>query len=187
VPRIWIRRIIFYTLELLVLAAIAFLLNVALTWVFTGWSPLFTQAAPGPHQFHIIAFSTLVWMSIAGLLIQVWRPERQVGAMQQAVLATAAPTLAAFLTTDLGPDLMIFLACMVILAIAHPSGLGMLRRTDRFGRGLAGLVAVAAIPMLGFAVGQIGLQALHIAGDEHTMFGHWRNTGSVLIAVRHFG
>jgi hypothetical protein len=181
--RLWIRRVAFYALEALVLAAILFLLNEAFTWIFTGWYPLFTRTEPGPHQFHIIAFSSLVWMTIAGLLVQAWRPERQAGGMLQAVVATAAPALAALLTADLGPDLLMFLACMLILAIAHPAGLAVLRRTDRLGRGQMTLVGIATIPMLVFAAGQIGLQALHIPGDEHAMFGHWRNTGVLLPTV----
>jgi MFS family permease len=142
------------------------------------------------HRLHEFAFAMVFWPFLFGLLAQFRSPKRHVNGMFMALLPFVGLLLAFALTNFWDPVMILaFLGVPTALAaIAHPAGRELLDsvRIDRVNPVLLGLTLVAAVPLLAFAVNQIGLQtgaiepaAAHATAeaqeihDQHLEFGHF--------------
>ena len=173
-----VRGVAFYAA---VLAAIA--LPVALLQAFIAF-PLIALVDPSmasnPHLIHDVAFMGLIWVTLVGMVTQLYRPAKRVAGMVQAlvVLAAFAVVLTAVgLTVDPTVfDEVVFIAMIfglpVVAALLHPAGreLFRTRTADRFSPLLAGLTVVAAIPLAPYAIEQFTLQG---TGDIHAVIHHY--------------
>lgn len=155
--------------------AVGFLLE----WGVTAW---FTTAF-GDHRVHQIVDGVLIGGMILGVLVQLYRPERRVAAMQSTIVLMVVFSAFAFLGGGPAGEVLPFLVFALVLGVLHPSGQEMLRpyTAGRFSPRLAGLVAVAAVPLVAFAANQFGLQLSVV--DEHAAIGHWGSMAAFALSV----
>jgi Ca2+/Na+ antiporter len=69
--------------------------------------------------------------------------------------------------------------------LAHPAGRGLFRRGDSYSPALLALAAVAAVPLLAFAVNQLSLSGS--ATDPHAVDGHYVMMVGLAIAPIAYG
>ncbi|MGH9223444.1 MAG: hypothetical protein ACRD2W_06585 [Acidimicrobiales bacterium] len=130
------------------------------------------------HRAHDVIYGLLFATGVIGVVAQVRRPERNVSAMVMALVPGAALLLAAVLAGDVDGivrrnPLRYVAALTVVVALLHPSGRAFFRS---FGRrrvnwAMAGLVGLAAVPLLASASGDLRLQ--RTVNDMHAFMGHY--------------
>jgi Na+/citrate or Na+/malate symporter len=177
------RRIAFYIpVVLLSLALIVFtgFIIPLLPGVIAGW---FNPDLYGIHQLHEMSNGALTWVILAGVLLQLHRPERKVAAIQMANVVVLVSLVVSLATGTFFPGTLVFLLFTVTIAWLHPRRQEMLR----FGRvrhpALLALVVVAAVPLLFYAAAQISLQLGPAAADEHGQFAHYASMANVVVTL----
>lgn len=126
------------------------------------------------HRVHDLTFALIVGTSVAGMLAQLRAPERNIAGQLMALVPFAALLLAAALTNTLvlSPPWLLIGAASVLALMFHPAGDPTRAfRRSRIHRGMLGLVAVAAVPLLSLAVANMGLQRAD--PSEHALLGHF--------------
>lgn len=186
------RRIGFYVaggLFLLVSLAFFGLMAGILAYAFTGW---FQAAELGIHQLHETLASAFFWSLIAGMLFTVVRPAQTIGALRQTLAMLAAfllLLLAGFSDNLMGP--LVMMSILFVLAVAtaalHPARHKILRREGRLQPLLLGLAAVAAIPLLSYALNQLQIQIGSNPADAHAEVGHWMIMSAYGVAIVLYG
>lgn len=167
------------------LVAIAFLVMAVqavgflLEWGVTAWF----STEFGDHRVHQIVDGVLIAGMIAGVAVQLYRPARRVAAMQATVVLVVVFSAIAFLGGGPAEEVLPFLVFALVLGALHPSGREMVRpfTAGQFSPRLAGLVAVAALPLVAFAVSQFGLQVSVV--DEHAALGHWGSVAAFAVGI----
>lgn len=130
------------------------------------------------HRTHDVAYGALYTTIVLGVLVQLRRPYRNVAAMAMALVPPAALLLVAVLVDQVDRvfefnPLRYAAALAAVTALLHPSGRAFFRslRLSAVSWPLIGLVAVAAVPLLGFASTNLGLQ--RDVTDLHAGMGHY--------------
>jgi hypothetical protein len=126
------------------------------------------------HRIHDLTFSLLNGTVVVGMLAQLRSPSRSVAGQLMALVPFAALLLAVALTNGhvLSPPWLILGASTVVSTMFHPAG-DPLRwfRGSRPDRVMLALVSLAAVPLLGFALTNIGLQ--RAGPTDHALAGHY--------------
>lgn len=141
-----------------------------LTMAFTGWF-----ADLGIHQVHDLTLFSLLWIALlAPMALLLYRPRSRVNTVL-APLVFLVPFVAITAQAN-SPILMlpvVFGTLSLVVFVLHPAGRDLFRfdRVERVNRALAGLLVVAAIPLLAYAGNQLALQ--FAVTDEHALFGHF--------------
>ena len=168
-----IRRIAFY-----ILAALFSILLLMGFWdivpgVVLGWLPdsVLISLHPEferlfvPHRVHQMAMHSILWGLVLGVVLQLYRPERRVARLLQALtflLAFAFIEFAVGQFTVMGTAP--FLVPLALITLLHPRS-RQLVRLGRLDRSMASLTALAAIPWIALAVGQAELARLNLPSD----------------------
>lgn len=200
------RRVAFTVLVLVPLVVWAVLLQGWRNQVFlvTSWfgaavvlPPEFLEIG---HRLHEVAFATITWPLLVGLLAQFRSPRRHETGMWLALLMVAS-LLLAFAVTDFWKPAMIlvFLGVPTVLAtLLHPAGRDLVSGVslDRVNRVTLALLVIAAVPLVAFAATQVGLQtgAIEQAHDhagghaeevheQHVEFGHFAFTAAMVFVI----
>lgn len=170
---------VFYLVAVVFLVMAIQAVGFLLEWGVTAW----VSDQFGDHRVHQIVDGILVGGMIAGVLAQLYRPARRVAAMQSTVILMVVFSAFAFLGGGPAEEVLPFLVFALILGLLHPSGREMLRpfTVGRFSPRLAGLVAVAALPLAAFAASQFGLQLSTV--DEHAALGHWGSMAAFAVGI----
>ncbi|WP_224336349.1 hypothetical protein [Haloprofundus halobius] len=151
-----------------------------LTFLFTAW----IVSVPAVHHLHDLALVTMLWTVVAGLLVQLYEPERRVAGIQQALLVNVVITGANVLTGFFFPPALLLGGLLLAAFALHPAGRDVLRvrTTGSVSHVLVGLVVLAAIPLTVYAADQYALQA---SGDVHAQLGHYADmvTYSLLVLL----
>lgn len=173
-----VRRLAFYAVVLVGVVLPIVIFGPFLAVPIWGW--FVPEMSGNVHFLHELGFFGVILVGVLGLAAQLYRPERRIAGLLQALIAfamflsvmlvialagdTAILTDVPFFTLVFGPA--------VLAALLHPAGRRLLRiRTaGRFSPLLAGLAVVAAIPLAFYAAGQYGL---HWSGDEHAVINHY--------------
>lgn len=137
------------------------------------------------HRGHFNAIGIVSWAFVPVVLVQLRRPERRVAAMVLALAIVIAGTVLYGLSGSLADWLIEEVTLLVpVLALAwlHPRASDLLRR-PRLDRTMAGLVGVAAVPWLMFAVTQAQLQWRNVAGDSHAAMEHWATSALMAVTI----
>ena len=157
---------------------------------------LFGQMAHGTvesHRVHDFAFGLLVTTGVLGMLAQLRRPSKNVAAMIMALIPFAGLLLAAVLsgggaveTADIAwqrNPLYLFAAVAAVAALLHPAGRDFFRSftLSRVNWVMLALVAIAAVPLLGFASTNIRLQ--ETALDDHVQLTHYAFMAALAFTV----
>ncbi len=130
------------------------------------------------HEIHLFAQGVFAWLVLVAIAVHLRRPASRIGALWSITLGTAVTfsLLAVFadLPPEVGPILFAAIAVAVLAFLAHPAPLGSkVTSEDRPSPVLAGLAVAAAVPLVVYAVGQLGIHLASGPADEHFEFGHW--------------
>jgi CRISPR-associated Cas5-like protein len=139
------------------------------------------------HRVHDLTYGFLFTTAVVGMLAQLRRPSKNLAGMLMALIPWVGLLLAAVLSTDAGVILsaerMLVAAGAVIAAVLHPAGRDFFRsfRISRINWVMLALVTIAAVPLLGFASTNIGLQGT--GSDDHAGMGHYGFTAAFSFTV----
>jgi hypothetical protein len=179
------RRGLFY-LSLLVagVMSVVFLPDLLRNLV-TGWTAD-GAAELGIHRLHVMGIATVVSVFLLGLFAQAYQPKRRVASMWGAFLVILTVTAGTVWYGVGRPEEVIpFFVLTGIALVAHPAGRKLLRRGDSYSPVLLALVAVAAVPLLAFAVTQLSLSVN--AADSHAQMGHYVMLAGLAVAPLAYG
>lgn len=181
VPR-W-RTITFWSLMVVLLFLHAGERPEALGWLVLAFAG-FPEGAGATHEMHWFMISAFTWVIVASILINLRRPATQVGAAWTYGLGTVLAFGLVLAIADLPPEIAPILMAAIVIAVlaffAHPSSLrAKITPVERPSPMLFALVAVAAVPLVVYGVGQLQIHMGSGAGDEHFEFGHWVVMGVV--------
>lgn len=174
--RMWTFYTVLLAALLLLAAPMAPFLVIPVAWPFLA-------EQLGIHHLHDIGVATMLWLMTLGIIVQVRRPERQVGAMQQVLLVILTLTgLTALSRPDtlVGPLALAF-GLVFAGAALHPARADVARvrlRADPF---MAALAVLAAGPLLAYARGQLRLDHSGVPIAAHG--GHWTAMAALAVSI----
>lgn len=172
-----LHRPAFYAVVAGALGLYAVLMRDLLPLVATAW-----VVDTGTHRFHDLNFFALIWISIAGLTSQLYRPDTRVTAAISPVLVMAPLAVIAISTNSpIAMMPILFTVVGVVVLALHPAGRSLLdvRRVRQIDRVAAGLVVAAVVPLLFYAGDQLTKQ--YTVTDDHAALVHYG--GMSLIAA----
>ena len=174
------RRILFYVLAALLSAFLLVGFWDIVPGVVLGWLPdsVLSSIHPDferlfvPHRIHQTAMHAILWGLVLGVGLQLYRPERRV-----APLLEALSFMLAFVVIELAVSQPVWGSAvpalfLLLLALLHPRAQDLLR-LPRLDWTMAGLIALAAIPWIVFALSQVEFSRLNLPGDAHDQMEHW--------------
>ncbi len=138
----------------------------------------YPEGAGATHEIHMFAQGVFAWVLVAAVLVQLRRPARQVGAAWVYGVASVLAFTMVLAMVDLPADVVGVVAAAIVIAalafVVHPSSLrAKFSSVARPSALLFVLVAVAAVPLVVYAAGQLNIHAASGPHDEHYAFGHW--------------
>ncbi|WP_436343321.1 hypothetical protein [Natronorubrum sp. FCH18a] len=151
----------------------------------TGWTAE-GGAELGIHRLHIMGIAAVVAVFLLGLFAQAYQPKKRVASMWGAfvtILVVSAGTVV--FGVGRPEEVLPFLLVTSLALVAHPAGRNVLRRGNSYSPALLGLVAIAAIPLLAFAITQLSLSSS--TTDPHALDGHYVMMVGLLIAPLAYG
>jgi hypothetical protein len=148
--------------------------------VILGW---FNPWLFGIHQLHEMNAGALNWLVLAGMLLQLNRPERKIAALQMTNLVVLVSIVVSLVAGTFFPPIILFLLFTAGAAWLHPRREEMLRLGRLGNPELLALVALAAVPLTFYAADQLSLQRGAGAGDSHAEFGHYAGMGALAITI----
>lgn len=178
------------------LGLFAFFLRQLALFPLIGWSENAFGLAPPeanltPHRLHDMSVTLLFWTAAAGLLAQLRNPADNAAGQLMALVPWVALLLSFALTSFWDPVMIvgIFGTITLLATVVHPSGRGLIDSfsRDRVSVALLALVVIAAVPLLGYAANEAGLQTgaiepahdhdhedpAHEVHQEHVDAGHF--------------
>ena len=144
----------------------------------------FVTGADKIHRLHNIGFGSITGIVVTtAFFVQLRNPERRIAPLQQVFAVAAAVVVASALAQD-----FVELSLAAILAVAggvvtalHPARVRFLRVSRGVSPVLGVLTVAAAVPLVGYALGQASLQRNGVAGDPDVDMHHY--TGMAVMAV----
>jgi hypothetical protein len=130
------------------------------------------------HEIHLFAQGIFAWLVLAAFAVHLRRPATRIGALWSITLGTVIAFGLFAVFADLPPEVVPILFAAILLAVlaflAHPVPLrAKVTSVDRRSPVLGGLTVVAAVPLVVYALGQLGIHLGSGLADEHYEFGHW--------------
>jgi len=162
-----------------------------LSYVFTAFGG-FPDGAGATHEIHWFAQGVFVWAILAAVVVQLRRPAAQVGAAWVYGAGTVLMFAMVLAVADLPSEVVPVVAVAIVIAgiafVVHPSTWrAKYASVERPSPGLFALVAVAAVPLIAYAVGQLDIHTSSGSHDEHHEFGHWIVMAVYALLVLLFG
>ncbi|MFC7227847.1 hypothetical protein N0B31_10575 [Salinirubellus salinus] len=150
-----------------------------------GWTAG-AGAELGIHRLHVMGIAAVVLTFVLGLFAQAYRPKRRVAAMWGSFLVILVVT-AGTLGFGVGrpEEVVPFFVLTGVALLTHPAGRGLFRRGESYSPALLALVAVAAVPLLAFAVNQFSLSGS--ATDPHAVDSHYVMMAGLAVAPIAYG
>lgn len=187
------RRIAFRTVAWVTSLEVLMLFLVGLMEVVFMWLPDATivsmfadiSVADLSHRAHFNSIGIVSWAFVPAVLVQLRRPERRVAAMLLAVAIVLTGTVVYGLSGSLADWLLEEISLLVpvlLLAGLHPRARDLVRR-PRLDRAMAGLVALAVVPWLAYAVTEAQLQWRDAVGDSHAAMEHWATSALMAVTI----
>ncbi|MGH2819542.1 MAG: hypothetical protein ACRDJ5_02685, partial [Actinomycetota bacterium] len=173
-----VRRIGFAAVVALVGLFIGFMMF-SIPALIMGW---FIGGSGQIHRVHEIG-----WGAFGGILIstamflQLWKPERKVALLQQVGLSVIAFAVAMTLVGAFEPTVLAVLALVGVAGLLHPARGELLRFEARISPILAGITALAAIPLVVYASDMVKIERAVVSSDPHE--GHWTGMAALAIAL----
>ena len=174
------RRIFFYVLAALLSAFLLVAFWTIVPEVVLGWLPdsVLISVHPDlgrmfvPHRIHQTTMVAILWGLVLGVGLQLYRPERRVAPMLQALTF-----MLAFVVVELAVGQPVWGSAvpalfLLLLAFLHPRTRDLLR-FKRLDWAMAGLTALAVIPCIIFGFSQVELSRLDLPTEVHDQMEHW--------------
>ncbi|WP_410765436.1 hypothetical protein [Haloferax sp. DFSO60] len=158
----------FYLLALVTLAMAAAFVAELLLFSITGWGE--GGALLAEHRLHVMVIASLIWVMVLGVAAQLYRPLKRAALLQVSFGVVTLVLLGTVLGGGPIEEVIPFFVLIGLMTLLHPAGLNVLSSGDDYSPVLLGLVGVAAVPVLAFAVNQALLQG---SGDVHALAGHY--------------
>jgi hypothetical protein len=159
-----LRRVVFGVL--VAAFALAHLFLSPLPFALLGW--FIEEEGIQSHRVHEICFGMAFVLSLAGLVMQLRRPDKKVAQMYQVVIPLSL-IAAAYIVVDRAFDLVVlfFVAMPVVLIALHPGRALLLRPPINLKPALVALAIAAALPLLVFATRELstGFEASRVAPE----------------------
>jgi len=140
------------------------------------------------HRVHDLGYGA--WAGILltlGLVALTRRPELRPAALQQVLLGIAAYWVAALLAVDLEPINLAFILLFglvgVVLVWLYPANRSSLARVGRPSITLGLLTALAAMPLVLYALDMAALQRGGLPTDPHVTESHWTTMASLALGI----
>jgi hypothetical protein len=189
IPR-W-RQITFWVLMVLLLFLHLGERPEQLAFVITAFGG-FPAGAGATHEMHWFAQGAFAWVIVAAVAVQLRRPAPQIGAAWVYGAGTVVAFAMILALTDLPAEVVPVLAAATVIAgiafLAHPSAWrAKFTPVARPSRALVALAAIATVPAVIYAIGQLDIHAASGPHDEHYEFGHWVVMAVYALLVPLFG
>ncbi|RDZ43599.1 hypothetical protein C5B91_02200 [Haloferax sp. Atlit-10N] len=168
----------FYLLAVVTLGMAAVFISELLSFAIVGWGAGGDVLAE--HRLHLMVIAANVWIIILGVASQLYRPLKRVALMQVAFAVTTLVLVGTIVGGGPVEEVVPFFVLTGLMGLFHPAGRDVISVGDDYSPALLGLVAVAALPVLAFAVNQFGLQA---TGDIHAVAGHYMEMTTMAIGL----
>jgi hypothetical protein len=144
------------------------------------------------HEMHWFAQGVYAWSMVAAVAVQLRRPATQVGAAWVYGAGTVLAFAMVLALADLPAEVVPIIAAAIVIAaiafVAHPSSWrAKFSPISTPSRTLFAMTAVAAVPMVIYAVGQLNIHLASGPHDEHYEFGHWVVMAVYAVLVPLFG
>ncbi len=144
------------------------------------------------HEIHWFAQGVFAWTIVAAVAVQLRRPAEQIGAAWVYGVGTIVAFAMVLGLADLPAEVVPIVAAATVIAgiafVAHPSTWrAKFTSVAPPSRWLFALVAVAAIPLVLYAIGQLDIHTSSGPHDEHYEFGHWVVMAVYALLVPLFG
>ena len=162
-----------------------------LTFIVTAFGG-FPAGEGATHEMHWFTQGVFAWSMVAAVAAQLRRPAAQVGAAwvygAGTVLAFAMVLALADLPAEVVPIIAVAIVIAAIAFVAHPSSWrAKFTPIATPSRTLFALAAVAAVPLVVYAIGQLDIHLRSGPNDEHYAFGHWVVMAVYAVLVPLFG
>lgn len=150
-----------------------------------GWTAS-VGAELGIHRLHVMGIAAVVAAYLLGMVVQVYRPTERVATMWGAFITIAIVT-AGTLAYGVGrpEEVVPFFVLTALALLAHPAGKGILCRGASFSPALLALVAVAAVPVVAYAISQLTFTTSTM--DPHAVEGHYVMMVGLVVAPLAYG
>lgn len=152
-----VKRVVFVVLVLAFILFTALLTPVP--FLVLGW---FVEVGPNEvsHKVHEISFGALFLLPLVGLIAQLRRPETKVAPVYQVLVPLATTIVVLAVVAGQGdPSIVVFVVMPILIVALHPARSQVLRPTLAPSPILLGVAALATVPLLIFAVGQLSVSA----------------------------
>jgi hypothetical protein len=150
-----------------------------------GWTGS-VGAELGIHRLHVMAIALVVSVFLLGLFAQVYRGTRGGATMLGAFTIILVVTVGTLGYGVGRPEEVVpFFLVTGIALLSHPTGRALLRRGESYSPAMLALVAVAALPLLAFALNQLSLTTS--TTDPHAVSGHYVMMVGLVAAALAYG
>ena len=142
------------------------------------------------HRVHDMAWGGVGGLMIAlPMVLQGWRPERRLAAMQEIALASAALLVAGLMSAEVTPLSLIAIAVVAILVVLHPARGSLLGEGRGVSWPMAILVLAAAVPLILYALDQADIARACPPGDidPHCGEQHWTLMAALAVGILFVG
>lgn len=160
----------FAIVVLTVIGFAALILGELFSLLVLGWTAD-VGAELGIHRLHVMVIAVVIFTTLLGVFVQLYRPTKQAASMLGAFSSVALAALVQFVGEGSIGTVVPFLVLIGLATLLHPAGRELLHRGQSASPAMLAFVVVAAIPMLALAIGQVGLQLN--AADAHAAAGHY--------------
>jgi hypothetical protein len=150
----------------------------------TGW---FEGGERLIHRVHDIGTGIVGAILLApAYLAQARSPERRIAALQQALLGLVTLVAVMFLAQDFAPEVagfaVGFAVLLAVLVALHPAR-DRLWRPGPISLPSAVIVALAAVPLVGYGIHMGRLERLGAPTDPHVVEHHWTTMAAVAVGI----
>ncbi len=134
------------------------------------------------HRFHNTAGAVSTLILAAALLVLAWRPSTT-AAMQLLVAGAVASIVAGLLGGDLLSGLYFVPGIVVAILLVLDPRRGSVSRLGSLRPSLLALAAVAAVPLVAYALTHAGFQRASLPGDPHADLHHYSGTTATALVL----
>ena len=140
------------------------------------------------HELHHFVLGSVFTILLLGVVVQVIRPKRRVGALHSSLLIWLSLTVVFAVTGDFSPMHLVLLALLLGALLTHPAGRSQLPDTKSVKPAMAAVGLLTALGSIAFAGVEVNTHLT--VTDGHTALGHYQfmtTTGVTIAALSLYG